>query len=958
MRLLRICGLALAALVLLNASTAYAQIPTGVIDGTALDPDGQPLPGVTVTITGAPLMAARVVYTGPTGGFRVPALPPGFYTVTASLSGFNTVVISDIRVTLNTTSTVQLDLRLASVEETVTVTSEVPVIDVRTTNVGVNMTDELLQNIPNARDVWVVLEEVPGIVMDRFNVGGNKSGQQSSFSAGGGTSQNAYNFDGVDITDMAATGAATYFPYDAFEEVQVSTQAHKAEVAAPGVFLNIVTRSGANDFHGIQAFYYEGPTLQANNIDQELEDAGVSEGDEFKRYLDFTTSLGGRIVRDKLWFYGTYQHQQPEVYPIGFTRADGSRGVDSTQLRHYLGKLDWQMSDNHKLSGSAHYGTKDRPWRNPSSYANMGTGTLWDQNSPKWIPQVHWNAIWGDRGFSDVSFGAMLMDFPLAPDEDNLGNPAMYEYLNPAAGFDRIPNSTFPWQYGYNESMYYYIDYFRDRYQAQGTYSYYQDGWWGQHDFKTGASWFTFRSTTDEYSFGGTRVGFRSGIPYNVRFENHPQQLKYYEDSFGFYLQDTWTVNTHLTLNLGVRADAWEVYLPDQASPDSPLCGTLGGSYPEFCARSFDAIPNIVDWLNLAPRLGVIYDVFGDGRTALKANYSRYYNQVGNWVADYTNPNGYTYLYYRWADANGDDAWQPGEEAASPYSAYSATANMVDPNLKQPLTDEWVVGVDQEVGRNFAVGATFTYRQDKQMAEDMLNTIPLDAYTPVTFADSNVPGGSFIAYDLAEEWVGSTEGWIITNPDFINGQKFENTYKAFTVRAVKRWTDNWQMLGSYTWSKTLGFRTDGADAASAVGDNPNADLFAYGRPFYDRPHLFKVSGNYIFPYGINAGAFLRVQSGQPYARTIETPVSLNQGYVTVRVEEPGSQRLDTVSTLDIRASKIFELPLGNLEVMFDVFNLFNSNTVIDKGNEIYVDINTIYEILGPRIARFGVKWDF
>jgi len=957
MRLLRICGLALATLLVLTAATAYAQIPSGVIDGTALDPDGQPLPGVTVTVTGSALMAPRVVYTGPTGGFRVAALPPGFYTVTASLSGFNNVVLSDIRVTLNMTSTVQLDMILASVEETVTVTSEVPVIDVRSTNVGANMTDELLQNVPNARDVWVVLEEVPGIVMDRFNVGGNKSGQQSSFSAGGGTSQNAYNYDGVDITDMAATGAATYFPYDAFEEVQVSTQAHKAEVAAPGVFLNIVTRSGSNDFHGLQAFYWEGPSLQANNIDSNLENQGVTEGDEFKRYLDMTASLGGRIVRDKLWFYGTYQRQQPEVYPIGFTRPDGSRGVDSVTLSHWLGKMDWQANDTNKVSGSWHYGPKDRPWRPASSYSVMGTGTLWDQYSVTNIPQVHWSAIWGDRGYSDVSFGAMLMDFPLAPDADNGGNPAMYEYLNPDT-FTRIPVSSYPWQYGYNESMYYYIDYLRDRYQGQGTYSYYQDGWWGSHDFKAGASWFTFRSTTEEYSFGGTRIGYRSGVPYNVRFENHPQTFKYNEDSIGLYVQDTWTVNNHLTLNLGVRADGWNVFLPDQSSPAGPLCPTLGDAYPEFCARSFPAENNIVDWFNFAPRLGVIYDVFADGKTALKANYSRYYNQAGNWIANYVNPNGYTYLYYRWADSNGDDAWQPGEQAASPYSAYSSQANMVDPGLQQPFTDEWVFGVDQEVGYNFALGATFTYRKDKRMAEDVLNTIPWDAYYPVTFEDPNVPGGSFVAYDLDEAWVGTTTGWIITNPAEIDGIPFENTYKAFTVRAVKRWTNNWQLLGSYTWSKTLGFRTDAGDAASAVGDSPNDDLYAYGRPFYDRPHLFKVSGNYTFPYGINFGAFFRVQSGQPYARTIETPVSLNQGYVTVRVEPSGAQRLDTVSTLDIRAAKIFELPLGNLEIMFDVFNLFNSNTVIDQGNEIYVDLGDIYEILGPRIARFGAKWDF
>jgi hypothetical protein len=952
-----VCGAVLLAC-LVTVSAATAQVPTGVVDGRAVDVEGLPLPGVLVEVSGPDLMGTRTAYTGANGRFRFAAMPRGEeYVVTFSMSGFKTVVREGIIIRLNTTTTIDVILELTGVEETITVTGESPVVDVRSTNVGVNVTSDHMQNVPNARDVWVVLEEVPAMVMDRFNVGGSESGQQSGFSAGGGESQNAYNFDGIDITDMAATGAATYFPYDAFEEVQVSTSAHKAEVAAPGVFLNIVTRSGSNAFHGLQAFYWQGPALQADNIDAELEDAGVTEGDEFKRYLDFTISLGGKIIQDKVWFYATYQHQQPEIYPIGFSRADGSRGVDSTALKHWLVKLDWQVTPQHKIAFSEHYGVKDRPWRNGVDYIYHGAGTLLEQISPKHIPQIHWNSLWGDRAFADISFGMMLMDFPLAPDQDNQGLTSLYEYrtiTDSNLQAEPLPG----WRRGYHQSYYRYNQYYRDRYQVNGTFSYYQDDWGGDHDFKTGANWYTFKSDTGEYSFNSLRQGYRYGVPYNIRTENHPQQRLYDMDSFGVYFQDTWTLNDKVTLNLGIRGDGYTTYLPEQSQGATPFCSIWGDRYEQYCPQTYAAVDDVAAFFNFAPRVGIIYDVNGDGRTAIKANWSRYYNQLGNWIADFTNPNSYIYQYWYWTDRNGNGAWDPGEEADNPYSTYTAAANRVDPDLTNPYTDEFVFGVDHELIENLAIGATYTYRKDKNLAEDVLYTIPWDAYTLVTFEDDRVPGGSYVAYELDEAWVGEAESWEITNPGEIDGQPFENEYQGFTVKAIKRMSDNWQLLGSYTWSRTLGWRTDAGDFASSVGDNPNDNLFAYGRPFYDRPHLIKVSGSVVLPYDVSLGTFVRFQSGEPFAREIETARRLNQGWVEVRVEEPGASRYPNVFTVDLRVGKIFELPLGNLEAMFDVFNLTNGNVITDQGTIIGDTLGTVEEILPPRIARIGVKWTF
>jgi len=314
-------------------------------------------------------------------------------------------------------------------------------------------------------------------------------------------------------------------------------------------------------------------------------------------------------------------------------------------------------------------------------------------------------------------------------------------------------------------------------------------------------------------------------------------------------------------------------------------------------------------------------------------------------------------MYWRWYDRNGDNRFTTDELSSSgPYSVYSSAANAVDSDLRNPYTDEFSFGLEHEVKENLALSATFVYRKDKDLIEDMAYGVPYDAYDRVEFT---VDGVSFHAYDMHEEYVGATQNWFMTNPEELMGKDFVNTYKAFILRLNKRWSDNWHMLASYTWSQSRGHRNSGtADAATGVGDTPNEDIFSWGPTFWDRPHLIKLAGSYQLPYGINFGAFFRVQSGQPWARTMETPIRLNQGYETVPVEERGSQRMDTVTTLDIRASKVFKIWKGNLEIMFDAFNLFNANTTTDIGMEIGSTLDVPEEILGPRVARFGVKYTF
>jgi hypothetical protein len=845
---------ALFKLVVLNAQ---AQIPTGAIDGRVTDIDGALLPGVAVRVGGPALLSDRSTVTGATGAFRIPSVPPSDeYTVTFSLAGFQTLVRDEIKVVIGATTTLNIQLELGAFEEVLTVTGDSPVVDVKSTNLGVNVHETMLQTVPNARDIYVVLEETPAMVMDRFNVGGSTSGQQSRFSAGAGPSQTSYNFDGVNITDMAATGAATYFPYDAFQEIQVSSQSHTAEISTPGVHLNIITKSGSNQFHGMGAYYFQNASFQGNNITQDLIDAGVEEGDEFKELNDYSLSLGGPILRDKLTFFIHHSMQEPAIFPIGFTMPDGSRGVNTVTLTHWMAKLDWQISTSSRLAASDSWRSKLRPYRNAQPYELLHPGTLWYQDSETNIPQVHFSHLFSDRAFLDVSYGQLNMDFPIAPDQYNQGLTAMREYRTGPFQAEPLPN----WAYGYHQSYYYYNLFERDRRQANASFSYFLDNWiGGDHELKGGLSWFDFESNTLSYSFGGLRLGFRYGLPYNIEVRNYPNKTAYAEQSAGFFIQDTATFG-RWTVNFGLRGDAWELYLPEQNTPDTPHCDYFGNRWEQFCARSFPAQRNIVEFFNVAPRLGVVWDLFGNGRTAFKASFGRYYNQIGNWLAEGVNPNAWLTMYIRWYDDNGDNMWQPGEEADDPYSINTAVANSFDPNLKQPYTDELTFSLDQRIIEDLSFSAYVTIRKDKDLMDDIDLGKPYSAYTPVEFIDPEI--GPYIVYELDEDLVGTPDQWYLTNPGMLAGRPFENSYEALTLKLTKRFSNNWHMMTSYTYSKTMGWRIDAGNSVTSVGDSPNDDLYAYGRPFYDRPHLFKLSGSYTFPWGMNFGAFVRYQSGE------------------------------------------------------------------------------------------------
>src|SRR6478735_3807242 len=388
---------------------------TGTIQGRVADSQGAVLPGVTVTATSPSALGAQTTVTSETGNYRFPAVPPGQYELTFELAGFNSLKRSGIAITLGFTAQVNVELALATLQETVTVSGASPVIDTSTTRIQQNFKIEQLQGLPNGRDMWALLAVTPSVQMSRIDVGGNRAGTQTGYTAYGQSGQVRVLIEGINTTE-GTSGAGFYFDYSSLEEVFLGTSGQSAEMPNPGVQSQFIAKSGGNQFSGEYYQDWYNNSLQGSNIpDSYIVPTAFNNSpirahsNEIQKYWNSSLNVGGPIKKDKIWWFGTYNKQANAVQQPNFTF---DKTFDTT-LWNAVGKSTYQINQKNKLIGYYQWGQKIQPNRLPfATYTYNSPDPTNEQNSGSWVYKGEWNGTISQKLYAEARYGDFGYYFP------------------------------------------------------------------------------------------------------------------------------------------------------------------------------------------------------------------------------------------------------------------------------------------------------------------------------------------------------------------------------------------------------------------------------------------------------------------------------------------------------------------------------------------------------------------
>jgi hypothetical protein len=706
--------------VLVFAAALTAQVRTGNIYGKITDTEGNPLPGVSVTLKGSQI-APMTTVTGATGVYRFVSLGPGLaYEIAAELTGFKKSTKTGIIVQVASNVPIDLILEVGTLEEQITVVALSPIVDTKKTTVGQNIDKEAMQSLPTARDPWVMVQLAPAVMVDRENVGGNESGQQSGFIGKGDTSgarisgnqgaNNIWSVDGIDITDPAALGgSALYYDFDMFEELNVTTGgAADVSIQTGGIALNMVTRRGGNRMSLAGRFYLTDNFFQTTNLTDDLIARGVLDTNKIQQIKDFGFNVGGPIIKDKLWFWGAYGVQDIFSWTIP-SRPISSGGValpivpaaeNKALLNNYNFKLNAQILANNRFEALVTSGAKEAFGRNASAEKPGG-----DHQTGKY----HW--------------GSPIVKLQ---DEHVFGNnfylSLKYSFNDAGFGWRPIPDEGLLYPITYSQTQGRYVPYNsaskmswgsygverpRNNYQLQATY--FNDTFLNvSHEVKVGAEY----SHKTQGFLTGNLQGYDVYREYSsVQLDTNAsgtrdvaemlgwQQVRLYRRSAGLsvaqqwaaYVQDT-IVKGNFTLSLGLRFDkqwpgggaytrdavfggtqAWDTVF------DTAVTANLDTRLPDVDVKAVSGIAQIVtgeprpyQWNTFSPRIGLTWDVTGDGKTVAKLALSQYGDIMGVGWSSATPFGTGGGLRYWWNDGNGVTPNKDGKmQFNEMYWAYS-----------------------------------------------------------------------------------------------------------------------------------------------------------------------------------------------------------------------------------------------------------------------------------------------
>lgn len=930
---------------------------TGKITGVISDSSGAAVPNGTVTVKSSALMAARSTNTGADGGYLFDLLPAGTYEVTVTARGFRGFTQTGIVIGAGFTATINSRLQVGEVTEVVRVEGE-PIVDLQNNQTSTTFDQNLLQDIPSGRDPWSTVAQMPGTTVGTFDVAGDNSYQQSTMQVHGSTpAEQIYSFNGLDLNWPGSNGGYTQFytNHDSFDEFQVVADNAPASVPIGGVYMNMVTKSGSNELHGQAGIYYLTSKLQAGVTAPAYHATPVVSGSPFDMTRDTTASLGGPLVRDRWWLFGSYRNYGLRQEILAVTNQAGVPVIDVNHQTNTDLRSDLQVNSKNKFSFIWLYNEQNRFFRRDTAYSYVSQAASWKQIEPAYILQGLWTSQITNNFLLDFRVGYNKIVFPLSYQPgvkstdinvQDVGKrtesiAAPYEFANPA------------WVLKWSAGA-----------------SWYKGNLHGTHNFKFG---FETGKAFNSYVYhvnGGINVLFDNGSPLQVIAYDTPATQKNYFRDGSFYFQDTWTVARRLTLELGLRYDHFNTYYPEQTTDPSVTFPQL------FPSKTYPASGNLVSWNTVSPRVGLAFDLTGKGDSVVRVSYGRYYLMQGTGLAETVNQVGFAGQGYKWVDSNGDNIPQQSEwlNPLNLQFAFGGSSTHINRNMSRPYSQQISAGYEKQLWGDLRVGVTYYYRTKKNMIGIENTLVSPSDYTPITtLPDQNgvqqpitngLTGQALTLYNLnlAKQ---TAFNFVVTNIPKLD----DNAYHGIEFTAVKRLSRKWQLLSGFTIQRQKGTYGRGF-SDEATSDNftdPNNDINRKNNFLNsDATYIFKVDSSYELPWKIGTSMNFQHYTGLPIqpVEIFGTNGGLTQGTETVILQPAGIKRLPSVNMLNLRLSREFVLnDRWHVIPVVDFFNATNGQTPVSENN--FVDINPAnntylkpFLTIDPFVTRFGLRFTF
>jgi outer membrane receptor protein involved in Fe transport len=957
--------LMLAVLVMTAGVAAAQNITSASIDGVVTDQSGAALPGVNVTASSPALQVAQLTTVSDAQGFyRFIDLPRGTYQLRFEIQGFDPLVRQGLEINAGFAARINASLKVGSLEETVTVTGASPVVDLTTTRGGQNVsTDLITMALPGLKQMADVIGMTPGLhSTDGYKPGAIGLNGRSRFNTYGidsGNTNVTIMVDGFKIIANSQPDFANTV------ETDVKTYGNSAEVKEAGALINMVTKSGGNDFHGrLSEGYMRQPS---GNLTSDLIARGLTVGSSLRYHNDASADLGGRIIRDKLWFFGSFRDRRNQVTRPGLVLDPGPDGVyltgdepaafPTSRLRNPTIKGSYQVTSKYQLI--ADYAREDthsdadyqKTIFNAQSTANPDfTHIAFEATQAfHWVPtrwKVEVKGTPNNHLLFDAQFGrsTYLLDYLEQPACGT--TPPTYDRNTLLLTGCAIQQQSDFLMWVGDSSLTYVPDSFLG----------------GNHEFKLGYQLsmrdITGNSLTRPSGNYALMFDVVNGVPHQpsqLETSNAPVEPDNWDNVYSAYFADQWRLGQRLTFNLGMRYDYQHSYVPVQTREAGPFAA----------AATFPSV-EVGRWGRLAPRAAVAWDVTGRGKTVAKASYGWFSTEAAI-SADY-NQNTIFTTDFRWHDLNRNNRYDPGEvnfdtSANGPdYLSTTSAANaQINPNLRLAHVQEISASLEHELAPSLAVRGLFVQKR----VGDSYSTInvlrPYSAFNiPITRRDPGPDGnlntaddgGIVTIYDYDPAYRGAAfVGNQATNRPEGRSDYF-NSYEASVTRRLR---GSWSLLAAYTATKYHRWIT-------SVPTSPNDEFFPLDEAW--RWNL-KLNGNYNLPHDFLIGAIVELVNGSLGQRTYvfratdaSGPPLRQLASATIRLEPFGSQQEPHQTTFNARVAKKVTFARRSLNLSFDVLNVTNSNAITAVTYVSGPAFGRVADILPPRTLRAGVTLDF